>query len=168
MKTTPHSQLVFRICLTAFLFLTPLVEANAKISQPPRFAKAHITIQTMDGREIPYSVEVAITPYQHEYGLMFRRSMPKQSGMLFLFNPDSDPAKGAAFWMKNTKISLDMIFVRDDGTINEIHARAVPEDLTPIMPAEPAHAVIEINGGEAERLNIKAGDKVVYPGLGAP
>ena len=90
---------------------------------------------------------------------------PAMRACCFLFDPDFDSKDGVAFWMKNTLISLDMLFVRDDGTIYEIHPRAKPEDLTPIIPSGPARAVIEINGGEAESLNIKVGDKVVYPGF---
>jgi uncharacterized protein len=151
----------------ALLIMLLLIGLQVIAYWPPHFKRSEMTIHTAAGHDIPYKIEIATTPHEQEYGLMFRRSMPKQAGMLFLFNPDFDPEKGVAFWMKNTKIPLDMIFVSDNGTINEVHANAQPDDLTPIAPAEPARAVVEINGGEAKSLGIKAGDKVVYPGFRA-
>lgn len=86
---------------------------------------------------------------------MFRRSLDADHGMLFPYNPPQD----VAFWMKNTWIPLDIIFIRSDGTIARItHAQAM--DLTPLPSGEPVAAVLEIGGGRAAQLGIKEGDTV--------
>jgi hypothetical protein len=100
-----------------------------------------------------FRVEVAATPDQQERGLMFRRSLDPDHGMLFPYNPPQE----VAFWMKNTWIPLDIVFIRPDGTIVRItHAQAM--DLTPLPSGEPVSAVLEIAGGRAAELGIKEGD----------
>jgi uncharacterized membrane protein (UPF0127 family) len=103
-------------------------------------------------------VEVAATPEQQEAGLMFRRALGPDRGMIFPY----DPPQPVAFWMKNTLIPLDMIFIRSDGTIARV-ASARPLDLTPVPSGEPVAAVLEIAGGRAAALGIRAGDKVNWP-----
>ena len=100
-----------------------------------------------------FTVEVAATPEQQERGLMFRKSLPGDHGMLFPYDPPAD----VSFWMKNTLIPLDIVFIRSDGTIVRItHAKAL--DLTPLPAGEPVAAVLEIRGGRAAELGIKEGD----------
>lgn len=105
-----------------------------------------------------YRVEVATTPQEQARGLMFRTSLPADGGMIF----PMVPPRFASFWMKNTKIPLDIIFIRPDHTIERIAANAVPEDLTPLESGEPVAAVLEIIGGDAARLGIAPGDKVSW------
>src|SRR5262249_16781860 len=96
---------------------------------------------------------LALTPAQQQQGLMFRRSMAADAGMLFVF-PASEIQ---TFWMKNTLIPLDMVFIAADGHIVDIHERAVPMSETNISSKAPGRAVLELNGGTAARLGIKPG-----------
>ena len=116
-----------------------------------------LTIRSKNGVH-HFTVEVAATPEQQERGLMFRKSLAGDRGMIFPY----DPPQQVAFWMKNTLIPLDIIFIRADGRIARI-ANAKPLDVTPLPSGEPAAAVLEIRGGRAAQLGISAGDKVEWP-----
>jgi hypothetical protein len=116
------------------------------------------TVVTNDGHH-PFRVEIAATPGQQARGLMYRQEMAADAGMLFLFPDD----RVLSFWMKNTLIPLDMLFLAADGRIVHIHPRAEPLSLTPIRSPGPARAVLEINGGLSQRLGIRAGDRVEHP-----
>jgi len=116
-----------------------------------------LTIRSRSGVH-RFTVEVAGTPEQQERGLMFVRSLAPNRGMIF----PSDPPHQVAFWMKNTLIPLDIVFVRADGRIARI-ANARPLDETPLPSGEPAALVLEIRGGRAAELGIRAGDKVEWP-----
>jgi uncharacterized protein len=105
-----------------------------------------------------FDVELARTFEQQETGMMFRRNVPANTGMLFPYDPPQD----VAFWMKNTLVPLDMIFIRADGTIARI-ATAKALDLTGVPSGEPVAAVLEIRGGRAGELGIAPGDKVNWP-----
>ncbi|HVY98989.1 MAG TPA: DUF192 domain-containing protein [Dongiaceae bacterium] len=111
------------------------------------------------GSAYKFEVELATTPAEREQGLMFRKTLAPNAGMLFLY-PDEQPV---AFWMKNTLIPLDMLFLRADGSIVRIAPNAVPLDETPIPSNAPVKAVLEVKGGTAAALGIKEGDKVDYP-----
>jgi uncharacterized membrane protein (UPF0127 family) len=104
-----------------------------------------------------FTVEVAATAEQQERGLMFRNSLAPDRGMIFPYDPPQD----VAFWMKNTLIPLDIIFIRADGTIARI-TRAEAMDLTPLPAGEPIAAVLEIRGGRAAELGIREGDAVTW------
>src|SRR5437868_8281698 len=111
-----------------------------------------LTIHSTTG-DHRFTVEVAATPGQQETGLMFRRSLAGDRGMIFPYDPPQD----VAFWMQHTLIPLDIIFIRSDGTIVRItHAKAL--DLTPLPSGEPIAAVLEIRGGRAAELGVKEGD----------
>lgn len=105
-----------------------------------------------------FKAEVARSPQAQARGLMFRTQLGDDEGMIFLRNPPDR----AAFWMRNTVIPLDIIFIGLDGRIMNIAANAVPYDETPLPAAGPTLAVFEINGGLAARLGIKPGDKVEW------
>lgn len=105
-----------------------------------------------------FKVEVARTFEEQERGLMFRQSLPDNGGMIFPI----EPLREASFWMKNTVIPLDMIFIRNDGTIARIAADTIPYDLTPVNSGEPVAAVLEIAGGQAAALGIAENDRVVW------
>ena len=99
---------------------------------------------------------------QRARGLMFREKLGPYDGMLFDFYKDAP----VSFWMKNTLIPLDMVFIAGDGTIKSIHANAVPHSTETIPSQFPVRAVLEINGGSAKLLGIKPGDKVLHPIFG--
>ena len=108
------------------------------------------------GKTHRFTVEIARTPQEQARGLMFRQSLAPDRGMIFPY----DPPQPVAFWMKNTLIPLDMIFIRQDGTITNIAANTVPMSLDAVPSAEPVAAVLEIAGGRSAELGIKAGDRV--------
>lgn len=120
-----------------------------------------ITIDTHHGPQ-RFSVEIAADARSQERGLMYRREMDPNAGMIFVL----DRPQFITFWMKNTYIPLDMLFVRPDGTISTIEPNAVPMSEDPIPSAEPVSAVIEINGGRAHDLDIRPGDRVHAPEFG--
>jgi uncharacterized membrane protein (UPF0127 family) len=133
----------------------------ATAAELQQFPTSELTIVSSTGRH-RFKVEVAETPAQMTQGLMFRRSLAPDAGMLF----DYKKPTAAAMWMRNTLIPLDMLFVDTHGRIVNIHQRAVPQSLDVIAAAAPVRAVIELNGGTAERLGIEPGDQVVHPIFG--
>ena len=126
------------------------------------FEKSSLVIETSAGPR-HFDVELARTPAQEEQGLMYREHLDPDAGMLFVFD-DTEPR---SFWMKNTLIPLDMLFIAADGRIVDIHERAIPlsEDIIPSQV--PARAVLELNGGTVTRLGIKVGDLVRYKSFGS-
>ena len=108
------------------------------------------------GSAYKFEVEIVATPADRERGLMFRKSMASNAGMLFIY-PDESPV---SFWMKNTLIPLDMLFLKADGSIAHIAHNAVPLDETSIDSGAPVKAVLEVNGGTANALGIKEGDRI--------
>ena len=113
---------------------------------------------TSAGKKHRFTVEVARSSDEQATGLMNRQTLAPDRGMIFPF----DEIRVASFWMKNTLIPLDMVYVRADGTIANIEANTVPLSLEPVYSIEPVAAVLEIAGGRAEELGIKAGDKVKW------
>lgn len=110
--------------------------------------------------------ELADTAPEQSAGLMFRTSLADDAGMLFYpYPPEGGPARPASFWMENTPLPLDIIFVRPDGTIARIAAETVPMSQTPIESGEPVGAVLEIRGGRAAAMGIAEGDRVTLPPL---
>ncbi|MBY6240327.1 DUF192 domain-containing protein [Methylosinus sp. Sm6] len=101
-------------------------------------------------------VEVARTQKEREKGLMFRTSLPEDGGMLFDFREE----RPVAMWMKNTPLSLDMIFVGRDGRVVSLALGAEPYSERIISSGAPALAVIEVSAGVAERLSVSVGDEV--------
>ena len=104
----------------------------------------------MAGQTHNFRVEVARTPEEQEKGLMFRTSLPADGGMLFPF----PKPKIASFWMQNTVIPLDMIFVRADGSIDRIAENTIPESLEPVVSGGEVAAVLELAGGTSAKLGL--------------
>lgn len=125
-------------------------------------ARDRVTIETAAGNRHSFKVELAITQEEQMRGLMFREKLPPAAGMLFLY----DRPTPASFWMRNTLIPLDIIFVGEDGRIVNIHANARPFDETPILSSGPVTGVLEINGGLAAKLGVRPGDRVRHPHFG--
>jgi hypothetical protein len=111
------------------------------------------------GKTHRFTVEIARSESEQAYGLMNRTALGDSEGMLFPFSPP----KPASFWMKNTLIPLDIIFIRDDGTIARIEANTVPLSEDPVPSGEPIVLVLELAGGRAAELGIAEGDKVEWP-----
>ena len=120
-----------------------------------RFEWSELVVETADGPRT-FRVELAVSPQQQAQGLMFRRQMDADAGMLF---PYDRPQK-VSFWMKNTFIPLDMLFIAADGTIESIRERTVPHSEEPVRSIGKVRAVLELNSGSASRLRIKPGDRV--------
>lgn len=108
-----------------------------------------------------FNVEIADTADLRATGLMNRPSMDQFDGMLFVY-PSPRPV---SFWMKNTMIPLDMLFADETGTVQRIHAEAVPYDLTSIRGGDGIQYVLEINGGLAETLGIAPGAEIRHPAI---
>ncbi len=144
------------------LLLLPLLAGCAAHAQPVplKLPVEKIIVDSRDGPHV-FSVEVAADPQSQERGLMYRRQMADDTGMLFDFHRPQQ----VAFWMENTLISLDMLFVRRDGTIANIRENAVPLSRESIPSAGDVQLVIEINGGLSRKLGIVPGDKVRAPQL---
>ena len=118
-------------------------------------ALSSLTIQTQSAT-YSFRTEIAATLEAKERGLMFRQVLPENQAMIFEFSPPQP----VQFWMKNTVIPLDMIFVRANGVIAAIAENAVPNSLDPIGVSEPVAAVIEVAGGVARKDGIHKGDHV--------
>lgn len=116
---------------------------------------------TREKTRIEFTMEVADTPAEWASGLMHRESLPKRHGMLFLF----PGTRQVSFWMKDTPLSLDLLFADACGRILEIAPRAVPLSTNPIRPVQPVKAVLEIAGGSAESLGIIPGDRLLHASL---
>ena len=120
-----------------------------------------LTVKSAAG-EHRFTVEIADTPAQQQKGLMFRQELAPDAGMLFDFHE----SRQVSFWMQNTLIPLDMLFIRTDGSIANIHVNAHPLDPTSIPSDGPVEFVLEIPGGRSVELGIKAGDTVVNDRIG--
>ena len=120
-----------------------------------------LTVKSAAG-EHRFTVEIADTPAQQQKGLMFRQELAPDAGMLFDFHE----SRQVSFWMQNTLIPLDMLFIRTDGSIANIRVNAHPLDPTSIPSDGPVEFVLEIPGGRSVELGIKAGDTVVNDRIG--
>ncbi len=149
---------------------TALVPAGA-VARSPKLASVQCdpgkAILVSDNGQLPITVEVADDPAERAQGLMFRRALEPQHGMLFIY----ETPQPASFWMRNTLIPLDIIFMDATGKVRHIQPNARPLDETPIPGAavgdpDPLRLfVLEIGGGEAERLGIYTGQVMAYPAI---
>ena len=143
-------------------FLPATVAAKAPVSKTgvTYLPTVPLTIETASGTR-QLQIEVARTSAEQERGLMYRHSLPKDGGMIF----PMEPVRVATFWMKNTLIPLDMVFIRTDGTIARITtAKALSLDIDD--SGEPVGAVLELAGGKAAALGIAVNDHVTWQDVG--
>lgn len=154
----------FVLMMAVILFAVPGCRAEEKVDAEPAPVIEKLVVEKADGTKHEFTVEMATTPEARTIGLMFRKSMDANAGMLFVF----EKAEQRAFWMKNTLIPLDMVFIQADGKIDSIHANAVPHDETPAPSKGPALGVLEINGGRAAELGIKPGDIIHHNSFANP
>ena len=155
-----------RLLLAALAILPiamPFVAAGPAMAQnvnptvaQPMLPTEKMTIVTHDGRKLDFTVEMALTDDQQITGLMFRKTVAPNTGMLFDWHQPRD----SNMWMRNTVAPLDMLFVDADGTIHHIAENTVPQSLAVISSDGPVRATIEIAAGTAERLDIRVGDHV--------
>jgi hypothetical protein len=143
----------FWIPMAAVLVLCALAGFGAQAAsvQP-------LEIVTRNGVHV-FSVEMATTDEEREKGLMYRKELPDGKGMLFDFSPEQQ----ISMWMKNTFISLDMIFIRADGRILRIAENTEPQSLKIISSGGPAKGVLEVIAGTAQKYGIAPGDRVAHP-----
>ena len=145
---------LFVLFVLSFLsLLLPLPDGSLAAQQ-----LQSLEIATKNGVQI-FGVEMAVTPDEQARGLMFRRELPEKQGMLFDFQREQP----TSFWMKNTYIPLDMIFIRADGRILRIAENTVPLSEALVPSGGPVRAVLEVIGGTAKKLGIAPGDRVVHP-----
>ncbi|MCL6739753.1 DUF192 domain-containing protein [Sphingomonas sp. RB56-2] len=136
----------------------PSASSAVELGQSPAgLEQVPLTI-TSGGAKHRFTVEVASTGEQQAMGLMYRNRLDPDRGMIFPF----DTVRQASFWMKNTLIPLDLIFIRPDGRIANIEANAVPLSLQPIYSDGEVTAVLEVAGGRAAELGVRPGDKVEW------
>lgn len=109
-----------------------------------------------------FTVEVVDTPETRAQGLMFRQELAPDAGMLFDYRREQP----ASFWMRNTFIPLDMIFVGTDGVVKSIHVNARPHDVTPITSGVPVQFVLEIPGGRSVEIGLEPGDRMEHVRVG--
>lgn len=146
--------------------LRTLLLAIAVLAAAPaaavEFDTDRLAIRTPDGTVHEFTVELAVTQKQRRYGLMFRRELAPDRGMLFLYKRVGDHA----MWMANTYIPLDMLFIKPDGEVVHIAERTVPKSRRPISAGERVSAVLELRGGTADRLDIPEGSTVLHEAFG--
>ncbi|MEO3433152.1 DUF192 domain-containing protein [Inquilinus sp. CAU 1745] len=140
------------------LLLLVLLPASGFAQSGQTFEKSRLTVETARGQSFDFDVELALTPAQQAQGLMHREEMAADSGMLFVF----PRARPASFWMKNTILPLDIIFIGPDGAILNIAKRTTPMSTESVPSDGEAKAVLELNAGVTDLLNIRPGDRVVH------
>ncbi len=145
---------VFRAVVSAFYFLVVVIGVDAKGVDAQSFTP--LTVDKANGETHAFEVELAITNKQRQQGLMYRSELAPNKGMLFIFSAE----QARSFWMRNTYIPLDIIFLRSDGSIINIIENAEPQTDTPRPSTAPAKAVLELAGGRAKELGIMSGDIV--------
>ena len=143
---------------SVLFFLLALIAAPLAASRAPAAEQGTLEIATKSGVRT-FAVELAVTDEERAKGLMFRKEVPEGYGMLFDFKQEQP----VSMWMKNTFVSLDMIFIKNDGRIARIadSTKVQSEDIIP--SGQPVRAVLEVVAGTAKRYGIAPGDKVAYP-----
>jgi uncharacterized membrane protein (UPF0127 family) len=142
--------------ITALLLVLIPFVAHADVGKPEplsQFPQSVVTLATPDARVHRFKIWIADTEARREQGLMFIEHLDEDTGMLFVY----PSARRIAMWMKNTYISLDMLFIRGDGRVTRVVKRAKPESLDIIDSNNEVSGVLEINGGIAEKFGIVAG-----------
>ncbi len=161
MEKRLHSFLILVLAVAAWAAIVVAAPSSAQVKLQ-RFERETLSIETSGGARHRFEVELALTNAQHAQGLMYRRSLAEDAGMLFLYRG----AGTVSMWMKNTTIPLDMMFIAPDGRIVDIAERTVPYSLETVSSRYAASAVLEVNGGTVERLGIQPGDLVRHRAFG--
>src|SRR6516162_8118131 len=146
----PLRAIVFAVAVAVTWLIAPLPAGSAEQQTLEIVSKSGVHV---------FTVELAVTDEERQKGLMFRRSLPESQGMLFDFKADQD----VSMWMRNTYVSLDMIFIRGDGRIQRIAENTQTESDRIIPSGGPVRAVLEVVAGTAKKFGIAAGDRVAPP-----
>jgi uncharacterized membrane protein (UPF0127 family) len=159
MKIGRKASWVFGSFLIAGFLSVQAAPPEAAAPEPlSAFPQSLLAIKTGSGKVINFKIWTADTRQREEQGLMFIHELDEHAGMLFMF-PEY---KRVTMWMKNTYISLDLLFLDAKGKIDYIAASATPLSPAIIGPPTPEYAVLELKGGDCERLGIKVGDVVLH------
>ena len=152
--------LAARIVLAAALLIATSAALPQGAAPEPlsAFPQSLLAIRTSAGKVVNFKIWEADTPKREEQGMMFIREMDGHTGMLFMF-PENRPVH---MWMKNTYVSLDLLFLNAHGKIDYIAENATPRSEAIIGPKTPEFAVLELKGGACEHFGIKVGDKVLH------
>lgn len=142
---------------------TAALRADEAVLDLATYPKSDLVVETAAGGRHTFRVWIADTEPRQRQGLMFVRDLPADQGMLFV----NRPPRPASFWMKNTHIPLDLLFVDARGKVLHIFERATPLSLKPMGIEAPVRAVFEIKGGESARRGIRVGDRVRHPAFEA-
>ncbi len=144
--------------VAALLVLAPALACASKKESDHPVPQPRVVIETSAGQRLSVDVELARTVAEQRKGLMGRRALPESGGMLFLF----DATTVQSFWMKNTLIPLDMLFISDDGHVVGIVENAAPLTETERSVGKPSRYVLEVNGGWSAAHGVRAGDRVRF------
>ncbi|MRX50350.1 DUF192 domain-containing protein [Paracoccus sp. S-4012] len=155
------------LCLALALLAAPAAVAATEPPAAVACAEDRAVFALPGGERIEVAVELADTPETRARGLMFREHLDPGTGMLFIY----ETPQPVAFWMRNTLIPLDMVFIDARGEVRHVHEGAVPHDETPVpgaLPGDPEPArlmVLEVAAGEADRLGLAPGSRLAHPRL---
>lgn len=152
-----HGHVLFHAIRSAVLALFFMVALPTLAEEQIRFDKEPLLIQTTAGKVLHFTVEVASSGDQRARGLMFRKTMADDAGMIF----DFGESRRVAMWMENTILPLDMLFADDTGTISHIKENAKPYSRDIIDSMGDVKYVVELNAGIVAKLGIKPGDRIV-------
>ncbi|WP_158926793.1 DUF192 domain-containing protein [Acidisphaera sp. S103] len=144
------------LALAATLSLAVMAQAPEPTKPQPELPKEKLVIVTHDGKQHVFNVEMALTEDQQTVGEMFRPKVPEDGGMLF----DWGVARESQMWMRNTLVSLDMVFINADGSIRSIAEDTTPRSLAVIDSRGPVRATLELAAGVTAKLDIRVGDTV--------
>ncbi|OLP55473.1 hypothetical protein BJF92_21880 [Rhizobium rhizosphaerae] len=152
----PARALIVMALLVSLAMLLALFRPDGVRADTLAFSTAPLVIHAQDGRTHNFTVELALDEDQRAQGLMFRRAMAPEHGMLF----DFGEVRRVMMWMKNTTLPLDMLFIGRNGRVETIRENAVPQSEAIIDSGKPVAFVLELNAGTVSRLGLKPGDRV--------
>ena len=138
-------------------------KAAAAVGLGENFERGILVIEADDGVQLEFDIYLAVDFEQQRRGLMFVRELPERSGMLFIYDENDIHT----MWMKNTYISLDLVFIRGDGTVASVIRDAQPLSLQTLSSTEPVSYVLELNAGATRRYNIGRGSKISWESVDA-
>ena len=153
------------LCLTLVALSWAIDNARAQQNRlPVTFERTEISVETTSGMRHLFQVELAVTREQFGQGLMFRRELAEDAGMLFILpRPQT-----ISMWMKDTYLPLDMLFLDSKGQIVKLVERTIPLSADTIPSNRPVKGILEVNGGTAARLGLAVGDRVMHPAFDQP